>query len=74
MLVEGNTTMSGAEIDVVVFDMRIFRFTLPTRQLADTDTWRAFDIVIDSNDRVTSVSTANECANSPDESNILYPP
>jgi hypothetical protein len=71
---EGNITTSGAEINVVIPGVGIYRYTPPATQPAGTDIWRVFDIVIDSNGRVTAVNTINDYVTGGDSSDLLYPP
>ncbi len=70
----GNISTSGAEVNIVVPGVGIYRYTPPGTQSSGTDIWRVFDIVIDSSGKVTAVNTINDYVTGGDESALLYPP
>jgi hypothetical protein len=70
---DGNISTSGAEVNAVIPDVGIFRFRPPTTQPAGTDIWRVFDMVVDSNGRVTAVNPINDYVTGADESSLLFP-
>lgn len=71
---EGNISTSGAEVNLVVPDLGIYRFTPPSGQAVDTDIWRVFELVVDSHGRVTAVNTINDYVKGDNHSDLLYPP
>ncbi len=75
---DGTISTSGAEVNVVLPDTGIYRFTPPTEQPANSTIWRVFDIVVDANGRLT-LNTINDykpghLGSAGDESADLYPP
>jgi hypothetical protein len=75
---DGTIATSGAEVNVVIPDTGIYRFTPPTGQPTNATIWRVFDIVADANGRLT-LNTVNDYKLAPfgsggDESADLYPP
>lgn len=71
---EGNISTSGIEVNVVIPNVGIYRFTAPSGQTADTDIWRILDMTVDSNGRVTGVNTINDYVQGGDQSDLLFPP
>lgn len=69
----GNISTSTAEVNVVIPDTGIYRFTPPGGQPSDTTIWRIFDIVVDSNGRLT-LNTINDYKEGDDTANVLFPP
>jgi hypothetical protein len=69
---DGTIATSSAEVNVVIPDVGIYRYTPPAGQAAGTDIWRVFDIVIDSG-RVTTVNPINDYVTGNDTSDLLYP-
>ncbi|MEM2098136.1 MAG: hypothetical protein QXU99_00105 [Candidatus Bathyarchaeia archaeon] len=70
----GTIATSGAEINLVIADKGIYRFTPPSNQPAGTDIWIVFRIVVNSAGEVTAVNTINSYATGNNESPSLYPP
>ena len=75
---DGTIAASGAEVNVVVPDTGIYRFTPPTGQPTNTTIWRVFDIVVDASGRLT-LNTINDYRQAPlgsvgDNQADLYPP
>jgi protocatechuate 3,4-dioxygenase beta subunit len=75
---DGTISTSGAEVNVVIPDTGIYRFTPPAGQPTNTTIWRVFDIVVDANGRLT-LNTINDyklgaLGSAGDESADLYPP
>lgn len=75
---DGTIGNSGAEVNVVIPDTGIYRFTPPAGQPTNTTIWRVFDIVVDANGRLT-LNTINDyklgaLGSAGDESADLYPP
>jgi hypothetical protein len=71
---DGAISTSGAEVNVVIPNIGIYKFTAPTTQPSGTDIWRVFEIVIDSTGKVTAVNTINDYVTGGDESTLLFPP
>jgi len=51
----GTIATSGAEVNMVIPDAGIYRFTPPRAQPNGTDIWRVFDLLVDASGRVTTV-------------------
>jgi hypothetical protein len=71
---EGNISTSGAEVNIVVPGIGIYKYTPPATQASGTDIWRVFDIVIGSSGAVIAINTINDYVTGNDESPLLYPP
>ncbi len=71
---EGKLSTSGAEVNIMVPGIGIYKYTPPATQASGTDIWRVFDIVIGSSGTVTAVNTINDYVTGNDESPLLYPP
>ena len=69
----GDIETSGAEINVIIQGVGIYRFTPPSGQTAGTDIWRVFDIVVDESGTITAVNTINDYVEGSDYSEYLYP-
>jgi len=69
----GNIATSGAEVNVILQDVGIYRFTPPSGQATDTDIWRIMDIVVGSSGTITQVNTINDYVSGYDNSELLYP-
>jgi len=74
----GTIAASGAEVNVVVPDQGIYRFTPPGGQPTNSTIWRVFDMVVDVNGHLT-LNTINdyrlgEQGSDGDDSPDLYPP
>jgi hypothetical protein len=70
---DGDIETSGAEVNVIIQGVGIYRFTPPTGQPEDTDIWRIIDIVVGSSGTITAVNTINDYVSGGDESTLLYP-
>ena len=70
---DGTIAASGAEVNVIIPNIGIYRYTPPTTQPSGTDIWRVFDIVIGSTGTVTAVNLVNDYVTGTDESTLLYP-
>ncbi len=69
----GNIASSGAQINMIIPGLGVYRFTPPSNQMNGTDIWRVFGIVIDSTGKVTAVNTLNDYMTGSDNSEFLYP-
>ncbi len=69
----GDIENSGAEINVIIQGVGIYKFTPPSNQEDGTDVWRVFDIVVDSSGMITAVNTINDYVTGYDESEVFYP-
>lgn len=69
----GTIETSGAEVNVVIEGIGIYRFTPPVGQPEGTDIWRIIDIVVGSGGNVTAVNTINDYVTGGDHSDLLYP-
>jgi len=74
----GTIAASGAEVNVVVPDQGIYRFTPPGGQPTNSTIWRVFDMVVEANGHLT-LNTINdyrlgEQGSDGDDSPDLYPP
>jgi hypothetical protein len=69
----GTIATSGAEVNVILQDVGIYRFTPPSGQPTDTDIWRIMDIVVGSSGTITQVNTINDYVSGYDNSELLYP-
>ena len=69
----GTIETSGAEVNVVIQGVGIYKFTPPAGQPEGTDIWRVIDIVVDSASNVTAVNTINDYVTGDDYSDLLYP-
>jgi hypothetical protein len=74
----GTIAASGAEVNVVVPDQGIYRFTPPGGQPTNSTIWRVFDMVVEVNGHLT-LNTINdyrlgEQGSDGDDSPDLYPP
>jgi hypothetical protein len=70
---DGTIATSGAEINAIIEGVGIYRYTPPATQLADTNIWRVFDIVVDSTGNVTAVNSINDYVTGDDTSALMYP-
>jgi hypothetical protein len=75
---DGTIETSGAEVNVVIPDRGIYRFTPPTGQPTNATIWRLFDLVVSANGMLT-LNMINDYKLAPlgyggDESTDLYPP
>ena len=70
---DGTIATSGAEINAIIEGVGIYRYTPPATQLADTNIWRVFDIVVDSTGNVTAVNSINDYVTGGDDAPELYP-
>jgi hypothetical protein len=70
---DGTIETSGAEVNVIIPSVGIYRFTPPTGQPSGTDVWRVFDIVVDSPGHVAAINPINDYVTGGDESNLLFP-
>ncbi|MCW4044211.1 MAG: hypothetical protein NWE94_01675 [Candidatus Bathyarchaeota archaeon] len=71
---EGKIATSNAEVNLVIPNKGIYRFTPPSNQPSGTDIWIVFSMVIDSTGKVTTVNTINSYVTGGDDSTLLYPP
>jgi len=69
----GTIATSGAEVNIILQDVGIYRFTPPSGQPTDTDIWRIMDIVVGSSGTITQVNTINDYVSGYDESEYLFP-
>ena len=75
---DGTIATSGAEVNAVIPDTGIYRFTPPAGQPTNTTIWRVFDIVVEANGRLT-LNMINDYRQAPlgldgDNQADLYPP
>ncbi len=71
---DGAISTSGAEINLVIPNIGIYKYTPPSSQTAETDIWRVFDLVIDASGKVTAVNTINDYVEGGDSSPLMNPP
>lgn len=64
---------SGAEVNVVIKDIGIYKYTPPANQSEGTNIWRVFDMVVDSAGKVTAVNPINDYVTGDQYSELLYP-
>lgn len=69
----GDIETSGAEVNVIIQGVGIYKFTPPSGQSEGTDIWRVLDIVVGSSGIVTQVKTINDYVEGGDSSELLYP-
>lgn len=69
----GTIETSGAEVNLVIPDVGIYRFTPPAGQPSGTDIWRIVDITVDSVGHVAAINPINGYVTGGDESELLYP-
>lgn len=69
----GTIETSGAEVNVIIQGVGIYKFTPPTGQPDGTKIWRIIDIVVDSSGAITAVNTINDYVEGGDSSELLYP-
>jgi uncharacterized protein YfaP (DUF2135 family) len=72
---DGTIATSGAEVNLAIPSLGIYRYTPPSNQPVDTDIWRVFDLVVDNTGRVTAVNSINDYfqTTSGNDSPRLYP-
>jgi hypothetical protein len=68
----GNIENSGAEVNVIIQGVGIYRFTPPSGQTGGTNIWRVFDIVVDESGTITEVKTINDYVQCSEYSEYLY--
>jgi protocatechuate 3,4-dioxygenase beta subunit len=69
----GTIETSGAEVNLVIPGVGIYRFTPPAGQPSGTDIWRIVDITVDSVGHVAAINPINGYVTGGDESELLYP-
>ena len=70
---DGTIETSGVEVNMIISNVGIYRFTPPSGQPAGTDIWRVVDIVIDSPGHVAAINPINDYVTGGDESELLFP-
>jgi len=69
----GTIETSGAEVNLVIPSVGIYRFTPPAGQPSGTDIWRIVDITVDSGGHVAAINPINDYVTGGDESELLLP-
>jgi protocatechuate 3,4-dioxygenase beta subunit len=69
----GTIETSGAEVNLVIPGVGIYRFTPPAGQPSGTDIWRIVDITVDSVGHVAAINPINGYVTGSDRSELLYP-
>jgi hypothetical protein len=69
----GTIETSGAEVNLVIPGVGIYRFTPPAGQPSGTSIWRIVDITVDSVGHVAAINPINGYVTGSDRSELLYP-
>lgn len=70
---DGNISTSGAVVNAAIENVGLYRFTPPGSQPAEADIWQVFDLVVNSNGKVTAVNQISDYKQGGDDSRFLYP-
>jgi hypothetical protein len=69
----GTIETSGAEVNLVIPSVGIYRFTPPAGQPNGTLIWRIVDIIVDSAGHVAAINPINAYVTGGDQSELLFP-
>lgn len=69
----GAIETSGAEVNLVISGVGIYRFTPPAGQPSGTDIWRIVDIIVDSTGHVAAINPINDYVTGGNQSELLFP-
>jgi len=69
----GTIETSGAEVNLVIPSVGIYRFTPPAGQPNGTLIWRIVDIIVDSTGHVAAINPVNDYVTGGDPSELLFP-
>lgn len=69
----GTIETSGAEVNLMIPSVGIYRFTPPAGQPNGTLIWRIVDIIMDSTGHVVAINPINDYVTGGDQSELLFP-